>query len=281
MSGETDPTSTGAGSPGACDILIGRSIPLSITTKIQRVAVFGVAVTLGLTVMAGVASAAPAADRGKGPDQGATLTEDTDTNDRTANNVVDDGDNAHPSGKDRSVEHGGSGNQGKAQHDPDDDGRGPDRSNGGVDQPGGAGGVDLADQDGNNGCGNDDDFEDDNEGWCGKPPAKAPTVEQPRIDVPAVTNEVAPSGVVTAVPADVASEAAAPAAVAPEVLSASLEAPAIVTEVLGVTLERGPAPAPAAGVLARTGVDLTTFVLAALALVLAGVGCTRLGRRTA
>ena len=104
-------------------------------------------------------------------------TEDNDTNDGdTPNNVPDDGDNAHPSGKDRSVENGGSGNQGNSESDPDDDGRGPDRSNGGADKPNGPGGTDKADQDGNNGCGNDDDFEDDNEGWCGKPPAKpAPT----------------------------------------------------------------------------------------------------------
>ena len=78
----------------------------------------------------------------------------------------DEGDNLHPSGKDRSCEPGGSGDQGNAQSDPDDDGRGPDRSNGGPDQPGGAGGFDKDDQDANNGCGNDDDFEDDNEGLC-------------------------------------------------------------------------------------------------------------------
>ena len=99
--------------------------------------------------------------------QATAETEDTDSNDDgTPNNVVDDGDNSHPSGKDRSVESGGSGNQGNAAHDPDDDGNGPDRTNGGLDQPGGPGGDDLADQDGNNGCGNDDDFEDDNEGLC-------------------------------------------------------------------------------------------------------------------
>ncbi|MDQ4096230.1 MAG: hypothetical protein M3174_08510, partial [Actinomycetota bacterium] len=85
------------------------------------------------------------------------------------------GDNAHPSGKDKSVEHGNSGNQGNSSSDPDDDGNGPDRSNGGPDKPNGSGGVDLADQDGNNGCGNDDDFEDDNEGWCGKKPKKDKT----------------------------------------------------------------------------------------------------------
>ena len=109
----------------------------------------------------------------KGDKADSGYTEDNDTNDgNTANNVEDEGDNAHPSGKDRSTENGGSGNQGNSGSDPDDDGRGPDRSNGGPDKPNGSGGVDLADQDGNNGCGNDDDFEDDNEGWCGKPADK-------------------------------------------------------------------------------------------------------------
>ena len=113
---------------------------------------------------------------GGGSNSGSGYTEDNDTNDNgTPNNVVDDGDNAHPSGKDKSVEHGNSGNQGNSSSDPDDDGHGPDRSNGGADKPNGPGGVDLADQDGNNGCGNDDDFEDDNEGWCGKKPKKEKT----------------------------------------------------------------------------------------------------------
>ena len=108
-------------------------------------------------------------------DRSSSFTEDDDTNDGgTRNNVADDGDNAHPSGRDRSVENGGSGNQGRAESDPDDDGRGPDRSNGGPDKPNGSGGVDAADQDGNNGCGNDDDFEDDNEGWCGRKPHEKP-----------------------------------------------------------------------------------------------------------
>jgi hypothetical protein len=108
-------------------------------------------------------------------DSGTKYTEDNDTNDGgTPNNKSDDGDNAHPSGKDRSIENGGSGNQGKSESDPDDNGRGPDRSNGGPDKPNGSGGVDKADQDGNNGCGNDDDFEDDNEGWCGGKPKDKP-----------------------------------------------------------------------------------------------------------
>jgi hypothetical protein len=61
---------------------------------------------------------------------------------------------------------------GVAVSDPDDNGRGPDRSNGGADKPGGTGGVDQSDQDGNNGCGNDTDREDDNEGWCGNNPKR-------------------------------------------------------------------------------------------------------------
>ena len=116
-------------------------------------------------------------------------TESNDTNDNgTGEDVADDGDNAHPSTKDRSVENGSSTsnpNQGKSESDPDDDGRGPERTNGGYDKPNGTGGVDKADQDGNNGCGNDDDFEDDNEGWCGKKPAKPvkvnPIVEDKKV----------------------------------------------------------------------------------------------------
>ncbi|MEA2451950.1 MAG: hypothetical protein QOG04_660 [Actinomycetota bacterium] len=95
-------------------------------------------------------------------DSGTGYTEDNDTNDGgTPNNQADEGDNKHPSGKDRSVENGKSGNQGKSESDPDGD------ENGGKDKPNGSGGEDLADQDGNNGCGNDDDFEDDNNGNCG------------------------------------------------------------------------------------------------------------------
>ena len=116
-----------------------------------------------LVVAAGPAVAGGKDNKGKaGKSESAGYTEDNDTNDGgTPNNVSDDGDNAHPSGKDRSVENGGSGTQGKSQSDPDGD------SNGGPDKANGSGGVDKADQDGNNGCGNDDDFEDDNNGNCG------------------------------------------------------------------------------------------------------------------
>ncbi|HVM40327.1 MAG TPA: hypothetical protein VM618_06065, partial [Acidimicrobiia bacterium] len=94
-------------------------------------------------------------------DRHPSATEDTDA-DGVANtpDLSGDADNQHPSGNDRHAEAGGSGNQGKAASDPDGD------ANGGVDQPGHSGGVDQYDQDGNNGCGNDDDFEDDNRGRC-------------------------------------------------------------------------------------------------------------------
>ena len=87
---------------------------------------------------------------------------------------TDADDNQHPSGKDRSAEYGGSGNQGKAESNPDDS-KGPmryecnrpDETELGDDKPDGSGGCDPEDQDGNNGCGNDDDFDDDSNGWCG------------------------------------------------------------------------------------------------------------------
>ena len=57
--------------------------------------------------------------------------------------------------------------QGHSPSDPDFNG------NGGRDKPGESGGF-SADKDGNNGCGNDDDREDDNNGWCGNKPHKPP-----------------------------------------------------------------------------------------------------------
>ncbi|MGH2691066.1 MAG: hypothetical protein ACRDHM_01000 [Actinomycetota bacterium] len=140
-----------------------------------------------------------------------TLTEDTDDDGvPNAPDPLGDTDNAHPSGKDKHVEAGGSGNQGKAVSDPDDDGRGPDRTNRGVDQPGGAGGLDILDQDGNNGCGNDDDFEDDNEGNCGGKPSGpqqnggphqngGPTSQNPPIvAAAAIEAQIGPAGMASA-----------------------------------------------------------------------------------
>ena len=134
-------------------------------------------------------------------DSSTAYTEDNDTNDGgTPNNVTDDGDNAHPSGKDRSVENGGSGTQGKSESNPDDS-KGPMRYEGelGDDKANGPGGTDLADQDGNNGCGNDDDFDDDNNGHCGRKkdttaPVSVSVPEPQPIVQPATVEKVCPAG---------------------------------------------------------------------------------------
>jgi hypothetical protein len=126
-------------------------------------------------------------NHGKGSDHDGDADSDPNTAYEDDHTTADAGDNAHPSGKDRSVENGGSGNQGKSESNPDDS-KGPMRYEGvqGDDKPGGPGGTDLADQDGNNGCGNDDDFNDDNNGWCGRPTKTKPAdVSKPVCDADA------------------------------------------------------------------------------------------------
>jgi hypothetical protein len=264
--------------------------------------------TLGLFSLGGSAFAG---EKGQGADHrneragaGKTEvpTEVADDDDSVVPDPNGDSDNLHPSGKDR---HEAKGTQGKSTSDPDDDGRGPDRSNGGADKPfaseDGTGGVDAGDQDGNNGCGNDDDFEDDNEGWCGRNPKRANTspslvddlgVEDLDADaagasVTAVTDATAVTATGTALGAVVGTELQneAPAAlvatpIETKVLGVSIEraapaaavaADAIETRVLGVSIERG-------GVLARTGFGLTVAGLLGLALVLVGAGLQRAGR---
>jgi hypothetical protein len=207
-------------------------------------------------------------------DPNTAYTEDDDTNDGgTPNNVPDDGDNAHPSGKDRSVENGGSGNQGKSESDPDDDGRGPDRSNGGPDKPNGSGGVDKADQDGNNGCGNDDDFEDDNEGWCGRKPKPAKPAPVAPCDKDATMPGTQPCTTVEApdVKPNVVTRPGRP------------KTPAVV---LGERLERGDEPGstvaargpetqPLGGVLPFTGASILVYLGAGLALTGTGIIAAR------
>ena len=145
-----------------------------------------------LLAMALMAIAAPAfAHHKDGHDQGKAkasasevITEDNDSDGMP--NTPDpsgDTDNAHPSGNDKSAEAGGSGNQGSSESTPDENGTGPERDHEGTDKPGNGGGVDKLDQDGNNGCGNDDDFEDDNEGNCGGK-AKAKPPKPPKTDKP-------------------------------------------------------------------------------------------------
>ncbi|HJR44721.1 MAG TPA: hypothetical protein VJ927_03895 [Actinomycetota bacterium] len=122
-------------------------------------------------------------NHGAGADNDGDADSDPNTAHEDDHTTADEGDNAHPSGKDRSVENGGSGNQGRSESNPDDS-KGPMRYEGtqGDDKPAGPGGTDLADQDGNNGCGNDDDFDDDNNGWCGKPVRTTTPPTPPQVD---------------------------------------------------------------------------------------------------
>ena len=82
-------------------------------------------------------------------------------------------------GSSHSAHKDGPGHDGRWQAQADPDGN----ENGGVDQPGGSGGVNTDDQDGNNGSGNDSDCEDDNRGkgvpgHCKDKPAKAKDRDQ-------------------------------------------------------------------------------------------------------
>jgi hypothetical protein len=212
-------------------------------------------------------------------DPNTAYTEDNDTNDgNTPNNVSDEGDNAHPSGKDRSVENGGSGTQGKSESNPDDS-KGPMRYEGNIgdDKANGPGGTDLADQDGNNGCGNDDDFDDDNNGHCGKPKEE----------------ETKPNVVVTppapTCPEVMGSQAACEPVVQPnidhtcpdeEIMggSYSCDKPVVLGEIItrntpeveAETVAAAPATRAAGAVLPFTGVSVTVFLIIALGLL--GVG---------
>ena len=220
-----------------------------------------------------------------------------------AQNCPDDAnDNRHPSGNDRSCESGSSEDgstgasaqdhegdsdtsiQGDSGSDPDDDGRGPDRSNGGADKPnGGPGGLDHADQDSNNGCGNDDDFEDDNEGWCGGKPKPAGGDVQGQVEVQGQvdTTGKAGQGGVTRVQGK-ANEAGE---------FRSLGTPDSVTQVLGESLVRAALPTAAptmvlgvefvrGQVMAVTGTPFGVTALFALTLIGFGAVLVRASRVT-
>ncbi len=160
-----------------------RKLTLSVAVLTVISAIFALMV---LTIVPAYAHHKDGHDNGGGKNESTEQTSDHDGDaDSDPNTAQEDShadepdatpsDNRHPSGKDRSGESGGSGNQGKAESNPDDS-KGPMRYEGGLgdDKPGGPGGTDRDDQDGNNGCGNDDDFDDDNNGHCGKP-ADQPT----------------------------------------------------------------------------------------------------------
>jgi hypothetical protein len=197
---------------------------------------------------------AKTADKGPPATDTTVVTEDND-NDGVPNapDPVGDADNQHPSGKDKHVEAGGSGNQGKAAAEPDQNGNGPERDAGGLDQPGGPGGEDILDQDGNNGCGNDDDFEDDNEGLCGgnKPPTVETTPPTLETTPPTTTVEVGGAGPAVLGETQAGGEVAPAGAVSP------------------------------AGALAFTGYEAWPLVLVALGLAFPGLILLAIGRRRA
>jgi hypothetical protein len=133
--------------------------------------------TVACTVGAMTLVLAPAAGAMAAPGNGKAAKQET----RTAHTVeqwecdeTPDRPSLHPSGRDKHCEKGGSGTQGRSPSEPVADGRGPDRNDRGTDKPGYDGGLYPQDQDGNNGCGNDHDFEDDNEGWCLGPDRERP-----------------------------------------------------------------------------------------------------------
>jgi hypothetical protein len=183
------------------------------------------------------------------------------------------------------ADHTGSGvsldkpNDFQAQSDPDG------MLNGGVDQPGGTGGVDTTTQDGNNGSGNDTDCEDDNRGvgvpgHCKDRPAPATS---PVDDITLPTSDLV---VETGIPGQGGLESA--------LLAQPGASSTVLAPVQGTTTQVS-APAAgsaqvdalrsssAAGVLPNTGAGqaLLGLLIAALAALGLGAGLTRHGRRAA
>ncbi|HVF12825.1 MAG TPA: hypothetical protein VNA87_07045 [Actinomycetota bacterium] len=245
-----------------------------------------IAVSVGAMALVGFmalpALAAPSDKDGDADSFASThYTEDTDTNDGADANVDETTDNMHPSGKDRSVENGKSGNQGRSESNPDDT-NGPRRYEGAVgeaDKPQGLGGEDLADQDGNNGCGNDDDFDDDNNGWCGKPAAAGST------DTPPITGGGSNLGGSNLGGTQILGGGQSRGGSSTLVLASN----GFVTEVLGVSFSRSPKSTAVLGVqyergqnLARTGTDSTpAMLLLAGTFLVIGLGALKAGRRNA
>ena len=281
-----------------------------------------------ITVIFALGSPAFAGDKGQGDEHRKDRTETTTVRPDSApgddDSIADttptdaDADNAHPSGNDR---HEDKGAQGHSTSAPDENGSGPERDYEGTDKSytvtaDGLGGVDKEDQDGNNGCGNDDDFEDDNEGLClGRQKA---TTTPPPAEVGGTKTESCPTGmtlveggtapqdckksevvtggsnpvvVTTVTPETLATGAVAGAGLQADDTPLAAAAAVERAEVLGVQLERtAPAVAAAAGAapagatvlgaaLARTGLSFTVLALAiALGLLAVGFGLKRAAR---
>jgi LPXTG-motif cell wall-anchored protein len=169
----------------------------------------------------------------------------------------------------------------QAQADPDG------MENGGVDQPGGQGGIDTTSQDGNNGSGNDADCEDDNNGvgvpgHCKDRPGHVtppggpdnPGTDNP--DNPGTDNSDTP-GTDTPVPGgDVAGPVVQPVAGS----AVQVDAPGVFAASAAPTRATA---APAAGVLPNTGAGQALLALALAGIAGLGLGAAMLrqSRRTA
>jgi LPXTG-motif cell wall-anchored protein len=161
----------------------------------------------------------------------------------------------------------------QAQADPDG------MENGGVDQPGGQGGIDTTSQDGNNGSGNDADCEDDNNGvgvpgHCKDRPGHVTPPGGP--DNPGTDNSDTP-GTDTPVPGgDVAGPVVQPVAGS----AVQVDAPGVFAASAAPTRATA---APAAGVLPNTGAGQALLALALAGIAGLGLGAAMLrqSRRTA
>lgn len=172
---------------------------------------FALLLTLTLAAVATAAFAAPSNEPGKPGDPGKSSSAPGRSQQEDAKH-----DPSNPDGT----------YQGKSPSTPDQDGIGADH------------GIDNNDKtgpgtDGNNGCGNDSDREDDNNGWCGRKPA-------PDVSPTETTPEVSPT-----------------------------TSPSPQAQVLGRTIVRSEIAAQG---LARTGAGLVTPIAAASTLLTMGFG---------
>jgi type II secretory pathway pseudopilin PulG len=165
----------------------------------------------------------------------------------------------------------------QAQADPDG------MENGGVDQPGGTGGVDTTTQDGNNGSGNDTDCEDDNNG-VGIPGHCRPSPDTPDLEGD-LEGDTVPDAGLGDVPASDGTldqgqlQVAAPVLPDEPVITSS-SSQVMVPGVFGTSAPPSHART-AAGVLPATGAGraLLGLTLAALVALAAGLGLARHSRR--
>lgn len=174
----------------------------------------------------------------------------------------------------------------QAQADPDG------MENGGVDQPGGTGGVDTFTQDGNNGSGNDTDCEDDNRGVGipGHCKDRSPEGTPPVVDEPATQSGLPGGGLLQGSGGEVAGQVVQSGVPATSfstlagIDTSLVSAPSSsASQVKAQVRTRAAQAGPATGVLPNTGASaaLLSLALAALAALGVGAGLVRRGRRTA